>query len=71
MKGNSMNNYVNTQIEAKKSELDKKREAFDIMVQTELYSDNPHFEPNLIAILTSMAMMKSEHATLENLKPVN
>ena len=62
-----LNDYLTNQIKVKKDELDKKRESFDIAVQNELYSDSRNFEGNAIAVLTSMAKLKSEIETLEQI----
>jgi len=62
------NKYLENTINNVKNQLDQKRESFDIMVQNELYSDNPNFETDAITILGSMAKIKAELQTLEGLK---
>ena len=64
------NDYLETTINNLKNQLDQKRESFDIMVQNELYSDNPNFETDAIAILGSMAKVKAELQTVEGMKLV-
>jgi len=64
------NKYLETSIKNVREQLDQKRETFDIMVQNELYSDNPNFETDAIAILGSMAKVKAELQTLEGLRLV-
>ena len=64
----TLNKYLESTINNLKNQLDQKRESFDIMVQNELYSDNPNFETDAIAILGSMAKVKAELQTVEELK---
>ena len=68
MQNATTNKYLENTINNVKNQLDQKRESFDIMVQNELYSDNPNFETDAITILGSMAKIKAELQTLEGLK---